>query len=169
MIFALDLTSISYNPDWNQQGSVEVTALNGRGALTIQWDDPNNSTTALVPDLMPGTYTVTVTDANSCTATQSIDVANTTAIEDDLAAGINTFKIYPNPTNGVINLNIELSEVSDLNLEIVDLNGRTVYTESRQNVNVYNNALNLSSLSKGVYMLQATTAQGRTFKRIILD
>ena len=167
--FSLDFNVENYNPDFNGEGTAEVIVNNSRGSLTIQWDDPANSTSEMITNLQPGTYNVTVTDENSCTATGSVDILDATSIEDDLAAGINNFKIYPNPTNGVISLDIEMAKISDLTLELVDLNGRTIFTESHQKVNVFNKSFDLSSISKGVYVLQATTSQGRTFKRVILE
>ena len=47
-------------------GSATVNILSGSAPFTIQWDDPNNSTTATITDLEPGIYTVEVTDANGC-------------------------------------------------------------------------------------------------------
>ncbi|MBN8682228.1 MAG: choice-of-anchor E domain-containing protein, partial [Chitinophagales bacterium] len=57
-------------------GAINITASGGTGAYTYAWADLQGS-----PDpedrsgLAPGTYTVTVTDANNCTATNSFTVA----------------------------------------------------------------------------------------------
>lgn len=60
----------------DNDGSVTVYATSNNGApLTILWDDPNNSTTATVNNLAPGTYNVTVTDTSGCSATSSISLA----------------------------------------------------------------------------------------------
>ncbi|MCB0841138.1 MAG: T9SS type A sorting domain-containing protein, partial [Bacteroidetes bacterium] len=77
--------------------------------------------------------------------------------------------VYPNPTQGVVNLNIEMGQISDLSLTIFDLNGKAVYSEAKQRINTYQKAVDLSALSSGVYMLQAITSKGRTFKRIVLN
>lgn len=49
-------------------GSAEISALGGTPGYTYVWDDPTNQSTALAGNLAPGTYSVTVTDANNCTA-----------------------------------------------------------------------------------------------------
>lgn len=62
------------------------------------------------------------------------------------------FKIYPNPTNG--DLNIAISNYSgDLGIKVFDLNGREVYN---YNVNSFNveKSINLGNLSTGVYVLK---------------
>ncbi len=52
-------------------GDATVTPGGGTGAgtYTFQWDDPGFNTTVTINSLCAGTYNVTVTDANGCTAT----------------------------------------------------------------------------------------------------
>ena len=57
-------------------GQVTASASGGTGGLVYLWDDPSASTTDTVNNLSANAYTVTVTDANSCTATGSETVAN---------------------------------------------------------------------------------------------
>ena len=57
-------TSCNNTPD----GSATVTASGGVGPYTYLWDDPQNQETPTANDLMSGDFTVTVTDANGCTA-----------------------------------------------------------------------------------------------------
>ncbi|RKR04851.1 putative secreted protein (Por secretion system target) [Flavobacterium sp. 90] len=55
-------------------GSATVTAAGGTGTYTYAWA-PSGGTAATATGLSPGTYTVTVTDANNCVATQSFTIA----------------------------------------------------------------------------------------------
>jgi len=50
-------------------GEVSVTASGGAGGYEYLWDDPLESTTSTVTGLSGGTYNVTVTDSEGCTAT----------------------------------------------------------------------------------------------------
>ena len=50
-------------------GQIIVQATGGNGNLTYRWNDPNAQTDSLAQNLPPGLYTVTVTDASSCTIT----------------------------------------------------------------------------------------------------
>ncbi|MES2417296.1 MAG: YDG domain-containing protein [Bacteroidota bacterium] len=54
-------------------GSATVSASGGTGSYTYLWS-PAGGTAATATGLTAGTYTVTVTDANSCTATQSFTI-----------------------------------------------------------------------------------------------
>lgn len=57
---------------WNAcDGTVSVQPLGGTGPFTYQWNTPNNDVTQTVQGLCNGWYTVTITDANGCTAIDS--------------------------------------------------------------------------------------------------
>ena len=61
-------TNVSCNNGSN--GSATVNATGGTGTYTYSWS-PSGGTAATASGLAAGTYIVTVTDANSCTTTQS--------------------------------------------------------------------------------------------------
>ncbi|WP_165828934.1 T9SS type A sorting domain-containing protein [Flavobacterium sp. HTF] len=60
-------------------GSATVSATGGTGAYTYSWA-PSGGTADTATGLTAGTYTVTVTDANGCTATQSFTITEPTAL-----------------------------------------------------------------------------------------
>jgi hypothetical protein len=63
----------------------------------------------------------------------------------------NNFDIYPNPSNGEINIQSRI-DLGDATIAIYDINGRKVFTE---NVELHNTtSINASSLDTGVYILQ---------------
>ncbi|SDJ97204.1 T9SS type A sorting domain-containing protein [Flavobacterium noncentrifugens] len=70
-------TNVSCNGGTN--GSASVTAIGGAGSYTYSWS-PSGGTAAMATGLTAGTYTVTVTDANSCTATRSFTITQPDAI-----------------------------------------------------------------------------------------
>ncbi|MFM2016903.1 MAG: hypothetical protein RL007_559 [Bacteroidota bacterium] len=55
-------------------GSVDVISAGGTGATTVLWN-PGGYTTNTVNNLAAGTYSVTVTDVNGCTAIDTITVS----------------------------------------------------------------------------------------------
>jgi gliding motility-associated-like protein len=65
----------------SNDGTAQTVPQNGTGTFTYLWDAyANNQTTNPAVGLAAGTYSVTVTDANGCTGTQSIPVGQPIAI-----------------------------------------------------------------------------------------
>lgn len=74
------------------------------------------------------------------------------------------FAVYPNPSNGVINLsNNDNIMMKDMN--ITDINGRIVKSVNLNGVSEAQ--VNISDLSNGVYMLNIFSDQGKAVKKIV--
>lgn len=65
-------------------GAIAVTPSGGTGPYTYAWN-PNVGTTANPTGLAAGTYTVTVTDANGCTGTQTFTVTQAPPVTASIA------------------------------------------------------------------------------------
>lgn len=65
-------------------GSATVVAAGGTGPYTYQWSSGGTGTTEI--NLAPGSYTVTVTDANLCTSQSVVVVPNTPGVQAQLVA-----------------------------------------------------------------------------------
>ncbi|MEY3052132.1 MAG: hypothetical protein RLY31_1917 [Bacteroidota bacterium] len=57
-----------------QDGTASVAISGGQAPYLIQWDDPSAQSTATASQLAAGNYTVTVTDAQGCSAASSVTV-----------------------------------------------------------------------------------------------
>ncbi|RDI14622.1 T9SS type A sorting domain-containing protein [Flavobacterium sp. AG291] len=71
------VNNVSCNGGTN--GSAQVIATGGTGTLNYSWA-PSGGTASTASGLAPGTYTVTVIDANSCQATRNFTITQPTAI-----------------------------------------------------------------------------------------
>ena len=69
------IIAASANAKCDQPGSATAAANGGGGMYTYLWD--NNETTATATNLATGPHSVTVTDANGCTATASVTIGFT--------------------------------------------------------------------------------------------
>lgn len=85
---------------------------------------------------------------------------------DELPAFGQYFSIYPNPTNGVVNVSYFGNAGAEMAVEIFDVTGKRVgsYTST-----AYSYAVDLSYLSAGVYTMKFTGAQETATKKIILQ
>ncbi len=67
-------------------GSAAVFARGGTGGLAFLWNDANQQVAAVAVNLLAGTYTVTVSDANGCSATASVSIGQPPALQATLFA-----------------------------------------------------------------------------------
>lgn len=71
-------------------GEAEASATGGTGPYTFQWDDALLQNTALADSLCASTYTVTVTDANGCTATEQVSITGPGGLTASISNQVNT-------------------------------------------------------------------------------
>lgn len=76
-------------------GWAEVTAGGGVPPYTYSWDDGNGQTTAKAENLSAGTYEVTVTDANNCTATDEVTLTEPDPLTIDAGPNQTVYYGYP--------------------------------------------------------------------------
>lgn len=75
--------------------------------------------------------------------------------------GLQTWSIFPNPTNGNVRLDYELeANTNDLSVRVYDQLGRQLFTRSINSGSQGTTQLELSDLAAGVYYLRLQTANG---------
>ncbi len=87
---------------------------------------------------------------------QNYVIVEVTAIEEN---GVEGLMIYPNPTNGNLNINVEAMR----RITIVNALGQIVYD---QNVDSDNEVIDMAQYQTGVYMVRIVTDNGVAVKRI---
>jgi len=73
------------------------------------------------------------------------------------------FSVYPNPSNG--NINIELDENGDYHVQINDVVGKNIY---RNNINT-NTSLNLEGLNQGIYFVTISNEEKSNTTKLIIE
>ena len=89
------------------------------------------------------------------------------SVDEDLFDG--TFSVYPNPSTG--KFNIDLVNVNDgtYSISVDNILGEEVYSEVRSVIHTYSDVLDLTNLSKGVYMLNVKNENSSTSRKIIIE
>lgn len=117
-------------------------------ATTYTWNTGATTLTTTVSPTLTTTYTVTVTSINGCNNNSSvtINVSPCTGINE---ASLNEMTLYPNPTSG--NINIELNNGLNKSIQISDVNGKIVLSTSslEDKINI-----NLNHLTNGIYFVK---------------
>ena len=66
--------------------------------------------------------------------------------------------IYPNPTEGIFNVEIKNALFSELSIFITDIQGKIVYSNFDKNSAIdYSKQINLTNLAKGIYFIKVIT------------
>ncbi len=156
-------------------GSGGTVNFNNTGStgVSYSWDfgDGGNSTSASPTHnyTVPGTYTVILTATlGSCTDTDTITITVLSGVgieESEFAAGIS---VYPNPTNGVVNINFDLDQSRDIEVAVMDALGKLVDVKNFNSV--YNNTveLDLTNNAKGIYFIKIKSDPDEHTVRITL-
>ncbi|PLX01851.1 MAG: hypothetical protein C0594_12555, partial [Marinilabiliales bacterium] len=124
-------------------GSIDATVTGGSTPYTFNWDDALNSTSEDISSLATGTYTLTVTDANGCSMTESATVNAVSALSLTLSPtqptcnGIDDGSINAGVldgvepysfqwSNGETTQNISNLSAGDYSLTVTDFNGCSI-------------------------------------------
>ena len=76
--------------------------------------------------------------------------------------------LYPNPSTGIFNLEINSFESSNVSINIFDILGRIIYEKDVKNVLGFNQVVDLSSVKKGTYLMYVYVGNHKKIKRIIV-
>jgi subtilisin-like proprotein convertase family protein len=94
---------------------------------------------------------------NFCTVQPALGVSKNNAID---------FSVYPNPTKGIVNIQLNGNRHGETNLALFDIQGRKILT--RQNIATFE-MLHIDHLQNGVYMLSIENGDQKTTKKIVLN
>ncbi len=75
-------------------------------------------------------------------------------------------KLFPNPTNGCINISVSLDSEIPIQIIIYDASGRLVYQIERVGRDI--RSLDLSFLPKGIYFLELVAEQRRVERKVVI-
>jgi hypothetical protein len=73
--------------------------------------------------------------------------------------------MYPNPSNGLFNIRIN-QYVGKVTIEVVDLNGRLVYSQNNTDFNV-EKSIDMSQFQSGMYIVKVNNNQVNFSQKIV--
>ena len=106
-----------------------------------------------------GSLTIYVVSGSGPTACSSSDGLNELSLLEQI-------KLYPNPTKDKITLETGSSGLEQLNLKILDLNGQVLIEEV---ISVQNPAVDINSLSKGLYFFKIQNSNSYKVFKILKE
>ena len=132
-----------------------TSMITGTGPYTYDWDNDGTGDfddPADLTGLVAGTYNVTVMDANGCSGNGSAIVGSQVGIEgvDEI-----TFSIFPNPTNGLLNLNFNSGlAIENITIQVINSLGQVIIT---QKLTSTTQSIDLSKEEAGVYFIKVSS------------
>ncbi|MCX6310179.1 MAG: glycine-rich protein [Bacteroidetes bacterium] len=147
-------------------GVVSLTATPAGGvwtgtAVTLTTFNPTSA--GVGPHILTYNYTDSIT---GCSASSLLTInvnACTGIIENTFANGI---EIFPNPNNGIFTVSVN-ENVGDLLIEVMDLEGRVVFTSKENNVNAgFAKQIILENVSSGMYLMKLSSGNDQKLEKI---
>jgi subtilisin-like proprotein convertase family protein len=160
--FAASVTTTGATCSTCNDGEVELVISNTDN-MTYLWS--NGATTANVSELLPGSYTLTITSPEGCDTTLTTIILNTADLTDSEGENYH-MDIYPNPASDYFTINYFLSEHEDVIIEMTDLLGKTIYQETR--VGFGELKMETADLPYGTYLVSIKLNDKKVTKRIVI-
>ncbi|MGZ3904906.1 MAG: LamG-like jellyroll fold domain-containing protein [Bacteroidia bacterium] len=169
-------TSVTSNTIILNQGMPHTTtSVNGnmitadQTGATYQWVDCNNGKQAIAGETnqtytatQNGSYAVVVT-SGGCSDTSSCVTISSMSISSGIAKNVS---VFPNPSTGVVLINIADANVQVNSVSVHNLYGAEVF---HSNETARNFKIDLSDMPKGVYFVSISSQKEVITRRIIIE
>ena len=117
----------------------------------------------------PFSFTYTTTNANNCsnsrTYSSTVVLCGPRGVTASTIVSDNNFKMYPNPAKNNLNLQVD-KLVGEGQVIVTNLLGKQVITQA---LSMGNNAVDISNLSKGFYLVSIITSEGKKTQKLIKE
>lgn len=151
------------NAAGNEVYAMDLVAYSKLSRVWEYTTDGNEDSKKLKPWLDPNNSGAMQLGPTNSTCTQGNPVVEMTLNIDDAVS------IYPNPvTDGTVNIQFNLEQESDLQVELMDVNGRSVNKYLIKNAKQGQYAIQTATLSAGMYLVKFNTGNATTTKKIMI-
>jgi hypothetical protein len=84
-------------------------------------------------------------------------------------AAVKDLEVYPNPASENIHVSFQVEKESSVMIRLVTLTGQVVYAEEHKEFSgIYNQEVNVSALTAGMYFMEIKTSTGTSSKKIMI-
>tara|TARA_B110000211_G_scaffold208486_1_gene245063 strand:- start:178 stop:2058 length:1881 start_codon:yes stop_codon:yes gene_type:complete len=95
-----------------------------------------------------------------------MNFAVVSSIEENIFEG--KISVYPNPTNGILNLEMMGVNPSEYQIKITNILGEIIYVSTKNISGIYNDVIDLSSFGKGTYVIQIKNKESVFTDKIVI-
>ncbi|MCI4670639.1 MAG: right-handed parallel beta-helix repeat-containing protein [Bacteroidia bacterium] len=138
---------------------VNSVATGAIDSVTYTWGDGTSTTVDSTGDASH--FYLTTGEYEVCQIAHSVCGNDTTCMMTDLLIrtgleipGVSEVAVYPNPNRGSFYLNMNLTELKDVKVEITDIRGKVVFfKEYGQTIGKFQDAIKLEDAASGMYFM----------------
>jgi hypothetical protein len=170
---ALADTTINDATNGKANGSVNADITGGVQPYSYQWLDEvyfeiPGETNDFIGSLKMGKYALRVTDAHGCSfLTGLFEVKNLSGTHDWDREPV--FRLFPNPTDGRLQLQLELPEAMPVEIAVSDITGRILQFQQNQQMDRATLEFDLSTYPSGVYLMRIRLDDQTFMRKVILE
>ncbi|MBC8045757.1 MAG: T9SS type A sorting domain-containing protein [Fimbriimonadaceae bacterium] len=135
----------------------------------------NNILYAFIKNVVPETFPDSDINCGHPSGAVGFGFTDAWIVAFDLTTALNNtnppnnyFSIYPVPANDILNVDVRFCTPENINVSVSNLGGQVVYAESMNNTFNYTEAVNVSSLPAGMYIVQLRSNEQITTKSFVI-
>jgi hypothetical protein len=113
-----------------------------------------------------GIYTLTVTTANGCINSSSLNITTPSGIYQ--INNKQALTLYPNPVKNTLNISNLNAENMTVNIAITDIQGAIVYQDNQINLDNTPVSIDISAISNGVYFVSIFNEEFKQQQKIVV-
>jgi hypothetical protein len=162
---AISVTLNAQNPSTgtSNDGSINTSVSFAVGSVSYIWSNAGN--TPNLSGLTSGTYSVTVTDQNGCTASASTTLSSPTSV---IEADQIQISVFPNPTQTNFQVHLKQTKEESIRFTLTDVLGRTLKTFDKNGVDIQL-TIEMDEFSAGNYFLSLQSGtRNQTIKLVYI-
>ncbi len=153
----LDITIANYGYLVNNL-NVDFTDRTINEPTSWHWDFGDGDTSVLQNPshtyATGGQYSVTLTATNFCGSSTKTFLVNTSGIGINEESEFSNLKLFPNPTQDILNIEINQNISSDIEYQVLDLRGAIIKSENIKQAEANNFSVSVTDLAQGAYIIK---------------
>lgn len=139
-----------------EQIVLPVDALN-----VFNGQSPEGTWTFRIRDAVTGSFgTLNSASVNICSQTYTLGTDDFENID---------FSLSPNPNKGTFNIQFESQSGSDIKVFVHDILGKSLYSNTFESTTSFNQNIQLSNVSSGIYLVTVIDGNRKTVKKLIVN
>lgn len=163
----------------NQLNNIELLSNESDPSASYQWVDCHDVNTPLDGETNSnfvaselGSYACEITIGNCVQLTECIEITSLdTTTTDTTTTSILSFEssdvsVYPNPSNGIFNIDFNAEVSKDVSLKIINSLGQEIYFQNNLS---RKNQLDLFQVDKGIYIVNIKGVKNNVMKRLVIN